>query len=519
MLGTFRSFYRLLVIAWTLARHDALAPLEASGVARPLVQFARIFARRRVAARPGQKLARALTELGPSFIKLGQFISTRADLVGEEVAKDLAELQDHLPPFPGVEAKEIVARELGQPTEALFASFDETPLSAASIAQVHLATTSEGEDVAVKVLRPGVERLLDRDIALFYWLAALVERTQPRLRWLKPVALVKLFEDQIRIEMDLSMEAAAADELAENFVDDPSYHVPGVDWSRTGRRVLTAERISGIPIDDREALIAAGHDVDAVLTTAATIFFNQVFRDGFFHGDQHPGNMFIDPQGRIVAVDFGITGRLDRATRYFLADMLLALLDRDYHRLAEVFVDAGYLPKPTPETPSLAVFAQALRSVCEPIFGRPLHEISFARLLGRLFQLSEAFKMEVQPQLLLLQKNMMMAEGVSRSLRPELNIWLLAEPLIIGWVRDHRGPHARLAESARDWSRIVGRLPATLDRVETIVAEIEGGGLRLHSETARHMTGHGRNGWLALLIASSLTALTVATAALILALA
>ena len=506
MFRTIRAFFRLFTIARVLARHDALALVEEQGVAKPVVHLARWLSGRRQPGRSGQKLARAFTDLGPSFIKLGQFISTRADLVGETMAADLAELQDHLPPFDTATARGIVEGELGDTIENLFAAFDAVPKSAASIAQVHMATTTDGRRVAVKVLRPRIERAFDRDLSLFYWIADLAERAQPRLRRLKPTQLVALFEEQVRIEMDLSLEAAAAHELSENFAGDPTYNVPQVDWQRTAPRVFTATEIAGIRIDDREGLIAAGHDLDTVLERAATIFFKQVFRDGYFHGDQHPGNMFIDAQGNVVAVDFGIMGRLDRPTRYFLADMLLALLDRDYHRLATVFVAAGYLPAPDGTTHDLPVFAQALRAISEPVFGQPLREISFAKLLGQMFRLSESFRMEVQPQLLLLQKNMMMAEGVSRSLNPDLNTWQLAAPLIEDWMRENRGPEARIRETARDWARILGRLPETLGRVEKVVADIERGGLRLDAASS----GGGANGWLKLAVALSAAALALA---------
>jgi ubiquinone biosynthesis protein len=515
MLRAARSLVRLLSIARILARNDALAPLEQAGVAKPVVWLARQVSRRHVPGRPGQKLARALTELGPSFIKLGQFVSTRSDLVGEEISQDLAELQDHLPPFDSATAREIVEEELGAPIEQLFAQFDAEPKSAASIAQVHMAETTEGRAVAVKVLRPGIERGFERDLDLFYWLAGLVERAQPSLRRLKPLELVRLFEEQVRFEMNLTMEAAAAHELAENFADDPTYNVPPVDWMRTSRRVLTAGRIDGIPLDDRDALVEAGHDVDLVLQKAAAIFFRQVFRDGYFHGDQHPGNMFVDAHGNIVAVDFGIMGRLDKKTRFLLADMLLALLDRDYLRLAEVQLEVGYLPSDSPDAPSVESFAQALRGVCEPIFGRPLHEISFGRLLGQLFALSESFALQIQPQLLLLQKNMMMAEGVSRALKPELNIWTLAQPLVEDWMWQNRGPQARVQQAVRDWTRVARQLPGTLDRVERIVQEIEtGGGLRVHPDTARAMGAQRGNGWIKLALALSASALALAAFAL-----
>jgi len=515
MLRTLRSLLRLLVIARTLARHDVLGALEELRVAPGVLWLIRRVYRRRAASlpgdRPGQKLARALTDLGPSFIKLGQFLSTRADLLGEQLAADLSDLQDRLPPFESRAARATIESELGHPPSELFHSFEDVPISAASISQVHLAAVpgpGEGPgggpadtEVAIKVLRPGIERAFERDLELLYWVAGLVERTQPRLRRFKPVASVRMFEDTVRIEMDLRMEAAAATELAENFADDPSYHVPSVDWQRTSRRVLTMSRVGGTRLDDRDALVAAGHDLTEVLTKAATIFFNQVFRDGFFHGDQHPGNMFVDAQGNIVAVDFGIMGRLDRKTRTFLAEMLLALLARDYRRLAEIHFEAGFLPAGQ----SHDIFAQALRSVSEPIFDRPLQEISFARLLARMLQLSESFDMPVQPQLLVLQKNMMMAEGVSRRLDPELNIWTLAEPLIEAWMVENRGPEARARGAIQDLGRTLERLPRLVADAESLASDLAAGGLRLHPDSLKALGGDnaGRTArwafWIALL--------------------
>jgi ubiquinone biosynthesis protein len=529
MLRPLRTLVRLLVIARTMARHDALEALEVLQVAPGLIWLARLGSRRQTGGRPGERLARALTELGPSFIKLGQFLSTRADLLGEQLAADLSELQDRLPPFDSATARATIESELGGPVDTLFESFEDTPVSAASIAQVHLATTSrdaladsdepldpesadapwQGGDVAVKVLRPGVEQAFARDLELFYTLAEVAERTQPKLRRFKPMEVVTLFEETVRLEMDLRMEAAAAAELASNFAGDSTYRVPAIDWQRTSRRVMTQERVAGIRIDDRAALLAAGHDLTEVLTKAAAIFFNQVFRDGFFHGDQHPGNMAVDPDGNIVAVDFGIMGRLDRRTRSYLADMLLTTLSRDYRRLAEVHVEAGYLPADHPPE----VFAQALRTVCEPILGRPLEEISFARLLAQLLQLTESFDMPVQPQLLLLQKNMLMAEGVSRSLEPGLNIWTLAEPLIAEWVRETRGPEARLRDAAQDLGQSLERLPRLLSDVEKASGQIAAGGLRLHPETMKTLArGGGRPSrtafWIALVaLAAALVAL------------
>ncbi len=526
MLRTLRSLLRFQRIARTLARHDALAPLEEMGVAPGLVWFARRFSRRQAEGRPGEKLARALVEMGPSFIKLGQALSTRADLVGEQIALDLAELQDHLPPFETAPARSIIEEELGRPVEELFLSFDPEPVSAASIAQVHHATVApeeeeegegdgEGEQarpreprqVAVKILRPGIEKAFDRDLEFFYWAAEVIETTQPKLRRFRPVDAVRVFENTVRLEMDLRMEGAAASELAENFADDPTYNVPAIDWRRSSRRVLTMSRVSGIPMDDRDALKAAGHDLTEILTKAAGIFFNQVFRDGFFHGDQHPGNMWVDSAGNILAVDFGIMGRLDWRTRRHLADMLIATLEGDYHRLAAVYMEAGYLP----QSRDLDVFAQALRSVCEPIAGRPLNEISFARLLAQLLRLTESFELPVQPQLLLLQKNMLMAEGVSRSLDPSLNIWTLAQPLIDAWMRENRGPEARLREGVEEVLHGLRQLPTLADNLERATEELAAGRIRLHPETIARLTnrpGGNLGRW----------ALPVAVAALVIAL-
>ncbi len=519
MLRTLRSLLRFLRIARTLARHDALAPLEEAGVAPGLVWFLRRVSRRQAEGRPGQKLARALTEMGPSFIKLGQALSTRADLLGEQVALDLAELQDHLPPFDGALARRIIAEELGAPVEELFLTFDPEPVSAASIAQVHKATVApEGAEedaapkkVAVKILRPGIEKAFERDLEFFYWVAEWVERAQPKLRRFRPAEAVRVFEETVRLEMDLRMEGAAASELAENFTGDDTYNVPEIDWRRSSRRVLTMSRVSGIPMDDREALLAAGHDLAAVLTKAAGIFFNQVFRDGFFHGDQHPGNMWVAEDGNIVAVDFGIMGRLDWRTRRHLADMLIATLDGDYHRLAAVYMEAGYLPQDRP----LDVFAQALRSVCEPIAGRPLNEISFARLLAQLLRLTESFELPVQPQLLLLQKNMLMAEGVSRRLDPSLNIWTLAQPLIDAWMRENRGPEARLREGVEDVLHGLRQLPVLADNLERATEELAAGRIRLHPETIAQLTARNGGGLARWALPVALAALAVALVALL----
>lgn len=484
---TGRNLARLIRIAVTLARHDALFPLDRVSGAAPLLRVTRLLRRRAAAeARPGERLAAALTDLGPSFIKLGQVLSTRADLLGDDITADLTRLQDRLPPFPGAQARALIEAEFEAPIGTLFAAFDDTPVAAASIAQVHFATTAEGEDVAVKVLRPGIERAFARDLDLFLWLARLSERTQPGLRRLKPVEVVETLAQSVQFEMDLRFEAAAASELAENFAGDPTFRVPRIDWQRTGRTVLTTERIGGIRVDDRDAILAAGFPVGDLLRNAAASFFKQVFRDGFFHADLHPGNMFAGPDGSLVVIDFGIMGRLDRQTRYYLADMLIGFLTGDYRRVAEVHFDAGYVPSRR----SIDAFTQACRSIGEPILGRPLHEISMARLLAQLFHVTEQFEMETQPQLLLLQKTMVLVEGIGRRLDPQANIWALAQPLVEDWVRENRGPEAQVRERLANIVEVIEEVPRLVRNLDKMLADWAHEGVIMHAESLATQAAH-----------------------------
>lgn len=501
MLRALRNIFRLIAIARTLARYDALFPADWLPATGGLVFAARVLSGFRTAPgirdlRPGERLARALQDLGPSFIKFGQMLSTRPDLVGETIANDLSSLQDRLAPFSSAEARAAIEAEFERSVEDMFVHFDDTPVAAASIAQVHFARiriaptqdeadeenpadTSPGEaetrDVAVKILRPGIERAVERDLDLFRWIADIAETTQPRLRRLKPVVAVETFAESLRWEMDLRMEGAAASELQGNFEDDPMYVVPTIDWERTGRRVLTTEWISGIPVHDLDDLVAAGHDLEAIVRKASESFFLQVFRDGFFHADMHPGNAFVRADGALCVVDFGIMGRIDRRTRYFLADMLLGFVTGDYERVADVHFQANYVPSSTDRR----VFQQAIRAIGEPIFDRPPSEISIARLLAQLFQVSERFDMEAQPELLLLQKTMLLAEGVGRRLAPELNMWHLALPLVEEWMREHRGPEARLAEMTADVIHAATRLPRAVEAIEQAATRIAEGEVRL----------------------------------------
>ncbi len=487
MLRPLRNILRLIRIAHTLARHDALFLLDMLGYGHWPRRLGRIFLPGPKAQvrdlRRGQKLVAALEALGPAFIKFGQTLSTRADLVGEAFAADLAYLRDRLAPFPGDEAIETIEAALDAPLDALFSRFDETPVAAASIAQVHYAVTDDGREVAVKVLRPGIERAFQRDIDLFRWLARIAEATQPAMRRLKPVEIVDKFAESSYREMDLSLEAAAASELNVNFADDDTYRVPEVDWQRTAQRVMTLERIDGISLGARDALIDAGIDLDRVVTNLLAAFLHQVFRDGFFHGDMHPGNLFADTEGNILAVDFGIMGRLDLKNRRYLADLMLAFLTRDYWRAAEVHFEAGYVPADQ----SLDAFAQACRAIGEPILDKPANEISIARLLAQLLRTTEQFQMETQPQLLLLQKTMVVAEGVARSLDPEVVFWEKAQPVIEEWITDNMGPAARLRESAASTMRVLRHLPAVLESAGTLVADIAENGLKLHPDTVKEI--------------------------------
>lgn len=482
MLDHPRSLLRLMGIAAILARHDALSPLVTAGLLPRPFGLLQWFAKRELTpSRPGQRLAKAAVALGPTFIKAGQLLSTRADIVGETAAADLAELQDRLPPFPFAQVRQTIEEAFGCPMEQLYRAFDPVPVAAASIAQVHFAETIEGEFVAVKVLRPDIESWFERDLRLFVLIAESLEKVRPDLRRLKPRLVVEQFGKDLKFETDLRFEAAAAAELAENFLGDPGFRVPKVDWRRTAKRVLTLERVAGERVDDPATLVATGRDPRKVMENAANAFFNQVFRDGFFHADMHPGNSFVAEDNAIIAIDFGIMGRLDRRTRYFLADMLMAFLSGNYRKVAEVHFAAGYVP---PDQ-SIEAFTQACRSIGEPLLGRPLQEISVGRLLAQLFEVTETFQMETQPQLLLLQKSMVVAEGVGRRLDPDVNMWTLARPLIEDWMAEHRGPLAQLRQSAESVMATIERAPRVFEKLDRVMDDLSDGGLRLHPATVR----------------------------------
>ena len=503
MRRTIKNIWRLLRITWILGRYDALFLLEDAKIAPFVTWIARLAPRRRGLDGPGERLAAALQVLGPSFIKFGPALSTRPDLVGDDVARELSKLQDRLPPFSGILAKDIIAREFEIPLEELFSEFDIKPVAAASIAQVHFATTIEGDAVAVKILRPDIEQAFARDMELFYWLAEVSERTMPAWRRLKPIEVIHTFAESVAMEMDLRIEAAAASELRENFADDPLYCVPAVDWQRTSQHVLTLERVEGVPIDEREKIISFGLEPREILKVASNAFFRQVFNDGFFHADLHAGNLLVNSEGRVVAIDFGIMGRLDRDTRRYLAEMLRGFLIGDYARVAEVHFEAGYVPRQQ----SKAAFTQAIRAIGEPILGKPLQEISLAQLLGHLFKVTKTFEIETQPQLLLLQKTLLMAEGMCRGLSPEENMWALAQPQIEVWARENLGPEARLRDVALETVGALRRMPRMLERAERALDNLEDRA-RPNTDTGRKICLSGVHAALSI-IAGLLVALLV----------
>jgi ubiquinone biosynthesis protein len=501
---------RLIKAGRALARHDALFPLELRGEMPGPVLFLLTLGKIRLPweARPDeatdlpapQRLAAALADLGPSYIKLGQFLATRPDIIGAELAAGMTQLQDRLPPFPTEEARKIITDELGRPLEALYSSFSDA-VAAASIAQVHRARTiadeaePEGRDVAVKVLRPGVEARFATDLGSFFWIARQVDRYAPGAQRLRPVEVVQTLADSVQIEMDFRLEAAAISEMSENVAKDTGFRVPKVDWERTARHVLTLEWVDGIAASDRAALIAAGHDMKALGTRVIQAFLMHALRDGFFHADMHQGNLFVDADGTLVAVDFGIMGRLDQNQRRMMAEILYGFVTRNYRRVAEMHFIAGFVPP----TKSVDAFAQALRSIGEPIFGRPARDVSMGRLLAQLFQVTEQFDMKTRPELILLQKTMVVIEGVARHFDPDHNIWDSAEPVLKTWMVEQFAPETRLeevAEGAAQLGRMAGQLPDFLARAERtarlLSESVDEQGIKLHPGSAE--TLHARQG-------------------------
>jgi ubiquinone biosynthesis protein len=441
--------------------------------ARPLVRVARLIERPSAGAAE-TRLSTALTRLGPSYVKLGQFLATRPDVVGAALARDLERLQDQMPPFPQQEAESAVAASFGRPVSSVFASFG-PPVAAASIAQVHraeVATATGSRAVAVKVLRPGIERRFYADLRAFTFVARHAEDLSPAARRLRLIEVVDTLRRSVTVEMDFRLEAAALSEMAENTKDDPDFRVPTVDWDRTTKDILTLEWIDATPLSDRGRLPAKGFDLRQLARALIQTFLRHALRDGFFHADMHPGNLFVDDGGRLIAVDFGIMGRLGAKERLFLAEILHGFITRDYHRTAEVHFEAGYVPPHH----SVESFAQAIRAIGEPIHNRTAEDISMARLLTLLFEVTGLFDMRTRPELLLLQKTMVVVEGVARSLDPKLDIWSAAEPVVREWMARHLGPAGKLegaALGAAEVGRFVGNVPGLLTRGARVLDQLD----------------------------------------------
>lgn len=453
---------RLLRWGRTLARHGALTGIEASPTTpapvRRLARIARLGAR--VPRQPDY--AGAFRAIGPAAIKLGQTLATRPDLVGEEAARNLLMLQDRLPPVPFSEVRPVIETALGRPLEALYASFDEEPIGSASVAQVYRATTIEGRKVAVKVLRPGVREKFARDIDTYEWAAAHVEALGGEASRLRPQLVIANFKRWTLRELDLRREAASASELEQMAAASTGYRVPAIDWDRTAGTVMTLEWIDGIKISDRAALIAAGHDPAQLAANLVNAFLRQAISDGFFHADMHQGNLLVEPDGTIVAIDFGIMGRINRQARSWLAEILYGLLTGNYKRVAEIHFEAQYVPAHH----NMDEFATALRAVGEPMRGKPVKELSVGQMLDGLFAITRDFDMQTQPHLLLLQKTMVMVEGVATALDPEINMWETSGPFVGEWIRTELGPETMVADRIIRTSRAIRRLPELLERIE-----------------------------------------------------
>ena len=454
--------WRLLKWGRTLARHGALRGIEEDPLTPPPVKRLARIARFGARIPPVPEYAAALVAIGPAAIKLGQALSTRPDLVGERAAENLSKLQDDLPPAPFAAIKRTIEQSFGASIESLFSEFEEVPVGAASIAQVHRAVTTEGREVAVKVLRPGIEEELGRAIETYEWAAAHAERYGGELQRLRPRLVVAQFKQWTARELDLQREAASASELRENMIAEPGYYVPDIDWRRTARRVLTMEWLEGIKLNDREALIEAGQDCTALAAILVRAFLRQAVVDGFFHADLHHGNLFALADGRIAAIDFGIMGRIDRRARVWLAEILYGLITGDYRRVAEIHFEAQYVPAHH----SVEEFATALRAAGEPIRGLPVKDISVGRMLESLFSITRDFDMPTQPHLLLLQKSMVMNEGVASALDPDINMWETAEPFIREWIRGELGPEAYYADRIIEVVRVIKKIPALIDRMD-----------------------------------------------------
>lgn len=483
-----RVLARLLQIQRVLLKHGLDDFVRATHLYRPLRFLFYLsprawFERSRRGSR-GERLRLALEELGPIFVKFGQAVSTRRDLLPADIADELAKLQDRVPPFPGSIARATIERSYGRPVTEVLAEFDERPLAAASIAQVHVARLLDGKEVVVKVLRPGMRERIEGDLEVLYALANLANRFWGPARRLRPREIVEEYEKTVLDELDLMREAANAAQLKRNFAGSDLLYVPEVYWDYCRIDVMVMERIHGVPISDMEHLRAADTDIAKLAENGVRIFFTQVFRHNFFHADMHPGNIFVlltDPRNpRYAAVDFGIMGTLDPSDQHYLAENFLAVFDRDYRRVALLHVESGWVPRQT----RVDEMESAVRTVLEPIFNRPLKDVSFGHILVRLFEISRRFNMEVQPQLILLQKTLLNVEGLGRDLYPDLDIWQTASPILREWMRERLSMRQVFKDLRRQMPEVleVARTLPTL--LKGAVQQVRGGNLRVQVTSA-----------------------------------
>ena len=451
---------RLSYISWVLIRNGLDELILATHLFRPF-RFLRIFMPWSWMARKtprGIRIRLALEDLGPIFVKFGQILSTRRDLLPDDIAVELAKLQDQVGPFDNKTAATIIETSLGHPLNEIFSDFSAAPFASASIAQVHAATLHNGKDVVVKVLRPNIKPVIQRDISILYVIADKIERYWPAGKNLRPRAVVAEFEKSLLDELDLMREAANASQLRRNFKDSEKLYIPEVYWDHCRKNIMVMERIHGTPIGNIDALIEKNINLQQLSERGVEIFFTQVFRHSFFHADMHPGNIFVADNGQYIAVDFGIMGTLNDTDQRYLAENFLAFFNRDYRRVAELHVSSGWVDKDT----RIDEFETAIRAVCEPIFDKPLKDISFGQLLLNLFQTARRFNMEVQPQLILLQKTLLNIEGLGRQLYPELDLWKTAKPFLEQWMKDKIGPRSffkHLKENAPLWAEQLPKIP------------------------------------------------------------
>ena len=461
-----RTLLRVLRIQRVLVKYGLDEVITATHLLRPLRFLYVFFPKRRDSTAPlGERLRLALEELGPIFVKFGQAVSTRRDLLPRDIADELAKLQDKVPPFPSDQAVRIIEDAYGKSVEEVFERFDREPLAAASIAQVHTAKIANGTEVIVKILRPGVEEQIEQDLAVLRWIAHLAAKYWEHGKRLRPLELVSEYERTVIDELDLMREAANTAQLRRNFEGSDLLVVPEIYWDYCRPEVLVQERIYGIPISDMDALRAAGTNIKALAENGVEIFFTQVFRHNFFHADMHPGNIFVittDPdKPKYAAVDFGIVGTLSPEDQRYLAENFLAFFDRDYHRIAKLHIDSGWVPEGT----RIDQLETAVRTVCEPIFNKPLSEISFAQVLMRLFRVARRFNVEIQPQMILLHKTLFNIEGLGRELYPELDLWKTAHPVLKKWMADRVGPApiiSDIRENLPELREAMRELPAAI---------------------------------------------------------